>query len=222
MNNENNEIIQNGQAPAPQVRNTVEQPVKEAHHTDAPILTDHIYMPMTLHVLLSLLTFGIYNYVWIYRMTKYIKEHGGDTNNMNPVWHLILCILVPPYKLYWVYHYSSQLSKMLGIDSAKEIAILQTIVTLFGMFSSIGLFFIPVIMMQYQLNQRYSMALLGSEEKKIHECGECKNLYDEEVAACPKCDAAFKAPWYTQKWFYIVYGIIGGLIKIFSWSVLMA
>lgn len=222
MVNENNEIIQNGQTAAPQVRKTVEQPVRESRQNDAPILTDHIYMPMTLHVLLSLLTLGIYNYVWIYRMTKYIKDHGGDTNNMHPVLHLILCILVPPYKLYWVYHYSSQLGKMLGVDSAKEIAILQTIVTLFGMFSSVGLFFIPVIMMQYQLNQRYSMALLGSEDKKIHECSACKNLFDEEADTCPKCNTVFKAPWYTQKWFYIVYGIIGGLIKIFLIDVLLS
>lgn len=215
MINENNEIIQNGQTPAPQVRKTVEQPEREVRHNDAPILTDHIFMPMPLHVLLSLLTFGIYNYVWIYRMTKYIKEHGGDTNNMHTVLHLILCILIPPYKIWWVYHYSLRLGKMLGIDSAKQIAILETIITVFGMFSSVGLFFVPVIMMQYQLNQRYSMALLGSEEKKIHECRNCKNLYDADDDVCPKCETVYKAPWYTQKWFYILYGILGSIIELF-------
>ena len=54
------------------------------------------------HVLLLLFTFGIWQYIWIYRTTdrlNYCKNYAGRS----PANQLLLCLFVPFYLIYWTY-----------------------------------------------------------------------------------------------------------------------
>ncbi len=57
---------------------------------------------MIKHILLLLFTFGIWNYIWIYRTTKFLNNTPGVKYN-SPTSKLLLCMFVPFYQIYWLY-----------------------------------------------------------------------------------------------------------------------
>lgn len=59
------------------------------------------YIGMAQHVLLLLLTCGIWLYVWIYRTTGYLNCLE-DKKPQNPTTKLLLCMFVPFYFIYWI------------------------------------------------------------------------------------------------------------------------
>ena len=60
------------------------------------------YIDMTLHVLLSLFTCGIWLYIWIYKTSKTLSDVPGEPRQ-DPAVSLLLCIFVPFYMIYWFY-----------------------------------------------------------------------------------------------------------------------
>lgn len=60
------------------------------------------YVPIGKHVCLLLFTFGIWLYIWIYKMTAFTNRAKGEEER-NPTNKLLLCIFVPFYSIYWTY-----------------------------------------------------------------------------------------------------------------------
>ena len=61
------------------------------------------YRSMIPHLLLSLLTLGIYQLIWVCKVTRYLNERVDTEPPMKP-WHqVVACLFVPFYTVYWVY-----------------------------------------------------------------------------------------------------------------------
>lgn len=104
------------------------------------------YCDMAKHVLLLLFTCGIWNYIWIYRVTKYLNNTPGEEYR-DPANKLLLCIFIPFYYIYWIYQSARRidiLARSKGVES--DIGTLSLIMALF----------VPIvapIIMQSKINQ---------------------------------------------------------------------
>ena len=104
------------------------------------------YCGMTKHVLLLLFTFGIWQYIWIYRTTKLLNSCPFAPKR-NPVTKVLLCMCVPFYLIYWTYQSARSIdafARQNGISS--DITSGATVLALF-----VG--FVPPILMQSKINQ---------------------------------------------------------------------
>ncbi len=104
------------------------------------------FISMGKHVLLLLLTCGIWMYIWIYRTTAYTNR-VQDEEQRDPTKKLLLCLFVPFYSIYWTYKTAQRVDKLsvqkgLPGDSAT----LMLILALF-----IGI--VPPIMLQDKINK---------------------------------------------------------------------
>lgn len=83
------------------------QPIYQNINTDPT----YGYMDMSLHVLLLLLTCGIYLLVWVYKTTTYAyKDDSKSAIN------LLLFMFIPFYSIYWFY----QISKLIDEEGYKK------------------------------------------------------------------------------------------------------
>ena len=122
------------------------QPAYNANPQQSYAPVEDGYCGMAKHVLLLLFTFGIWQYVWIYRVTNYLNRTPGEEYR-NPTTKLLLCMFVPFYYLYWIFVSAKRIDKLAlsrGIQS--DIAVLSLVLALF-----IGI--VPPIMMQDKINQ---------------------------------------------------------------------
>ena len=101
---------------------------------------------LDLHILLLILTFGIWRLIWIYRMTKCLNC-VQEEETRNPALNLILCMVVPFYSVYWTYK-SAEL-----IDTfAKSKDVRSDLATL-CLFLEIFIPIVPPILMQDKFNE---------------------------------------------------------------------
>lgn len=103
------------------------------------------YCSLVKHILLLLFTFGIWSYIWIYRMTRYANE-VKDEEYRNPTNKLLLCMFVPFYSIYWTYKTAQRIDKMAatkGISSD-----MATLCLILAIFVPI----IPPILLQDKVN----------------------------------------------------------------------
>lgn len=111
----------------------------------AVAINSEAYYDMAKHVLLLLLTCGIYMYVWIYRMTKYTNDVPGEEYR-DPTKKLLLCMFVPFYSVYWIYKTAQRIDKLAAAKGVQsDIATLCLILALF-----VGI--VPPIIMQDKMN----------------------------------------------------------------------
>ena len=111
-----------------------------------PLTFSDGYCDMTKHVLLLLFTFGIWQYIWIYRTTEYLNTVSGEEKR-NPITKLLLCMFVPFYYIYWVYQSAKRIDALARQNGvASDISTVSTVLAIF-----IG--FVPPILMQSKLNQ---------------------------------------------------------------------
>ncbi len=104
------------------------------------------YCDMTKHVLLLLFTFGIWQYIWIYRTTEYLNA-AFDGQKRNPATKLLLCMFVPFYYIYWVYQSAKRIDALARQNGvASDISTVSTVLAVF-------IDFVPPILMQSKLNQ---------------------------------------------------------------------
>lgn len=111
----------------------------------APMTDDQAYCGLVKHILLLLFTFGIWYYIWIYRMTGYLNRVEEEPPR-TPVYQLLLCMFVPFYLIYWVYISAQRIDRMAqekGMQS--ELAVLCLILAIF-------VSIIPPILMQDKIN----------------------------------------------------------------------
>lgn len=103
------------------------------------------YCSLVKHILLLLFTFGIWNLIWIYRMTGYLNKAKNEPPR-TPTNQLLLCLFVPFYSIFWTYKSAQRvdvLAKERGIPS--DLATLCVILAIF-----IGI--LPPILMQDKVN----------------------------------------------------------------------
>ena len=103
------------------------------------------YISLVNHILLLIFTFGIWQYIWIYRVTGYTNNVRGEERR-DPTNQLLLCLFVPFYTIYWVYKTAQRIDKMAaqrGIPSD-----LSTLCLILEFFVAI----VPPILIQDKLN----------------------------------------------------------------------
>ncbi len=103
------------------------------------------YYDLTKHILLLLLTFGIWWIIWIYRMTGYLNNVTNDPKR-NPTIETLLCLFIPFYQIYWTYNSAQRVDKLAkdnGVDS--DITMLSLILAIF-------VAIVPPIIIQEKLN----------------------------------------------------------------------
>jgi len=83
---------------------------KEKEETFIVYATYGYIRPMK-HILLLLFTFGIWNYIWIYRTTKFLNCVESESYR-NPTRKLLLCIFIPFYSIYWTYQSARRTDKL--------------------------------------------------------------------------------------------------------------
>ena len=104
-----------------------------------------VYCSLGKHIVLLLVTFGIWLYIWIYRITEYLNCVAGEPKR-NPTNQLLLCLFVPFYYIYWIYQSALRIDK-LSVSRGKsgDMAIMCLILALF-----VGI--LPPILMQDKIN----------------------------------------------------------------------
>lgn len=103
------------------------------------------YYNLGMHVVLLLLTFGVWYLIWIYRMTGYLNR-VKDEQLRNPTNQLLLCIFVPFYTVWWVYQSAQRIDKLAAAKGiASDLSMLCLILAIF-----VGV--VPPILMQDKIN----------------------------------------------------------------------
>ena len=122
-------------------------PKKDAEgnvHYDVPV-EDAAYCGLFKHALLLLLTFGIWNLIWIYKRTAYLNSVEEEPKQ-TPVYQLLLCMFVPCYTIYWTYRNAQRLETYAKSKNVEcEISLICLLTSLTGTL-------IPAILMQEKMN----------------------------------------------------------------------
>jgi len=103
------------------------------------------YCGLVKHILLLVFTFGIWQLIWIYRMTEYLNGAEGEPRR-TPTSQLLLCLFVPFYLIFWTYQSGQRIDKMAharGVES--DLTILCLILSIF-------VAIVPPILMQEKIN----------------------------------------------------------------------
>lgn len=103
------------------------------------------YCEMIKHILLLVFTFGIWNYVWIYRTTRFLNCVKGEEQR-SELNQLLLCLFVPFYVIYWIYKSAQRIDKLAaqrGVES--DIALISLLFAIF-------IYILAPIFMQDKIN----------------------------------------------------------------------
>ena len=79
------------------------------------------YIDIAKHIFLSIITFGIWQLVWIYHVTKNLNN-VATVENRKPARELLLCMLLPFYYPYWLYKTAEGVEDY-GMEKGKEFKI---------------------------------------------------------------------------------------------------
>lgn len=104
-----------------------------------------MFYNLVTHILLLLFTCGVWQYIWIYRVTGYTNQAPGEEKR-DPTTKLLLCLFVPFYGIYWTYKTAQRIDKMAASRGiASDLSTLCLIL-------SFVIPIIPPILMQDKLN----------------------------------------------------------------------
>ena len=103
-------------------------------------LSTEAYCSLVKHVLLLMFTFGIWWFIWVYRVTRYLNCVKNEEPR-TPMAELLLCMFVPFYQIFWVYKSAQKIDKL---ANAKNLS--SDISTLCLIFAIICGFVAPIIM----------------------------------------------------------------------------
>lgn len=139
------------------------------------ILPKEAFCDMAKHVLLLLFTFGIWNLIWVYKVTGYLNV-VKDEEPRNPTTKLLLYMFVPFYSIYWVYKSAQRIDKLakqkgLSGDSATLCLIMAIFVPIIA----------PIIMqdkMNNIITAKKTAATYQQSEVNMGAAGELKNYKD--------------------------------------------
>ena len=97
--------------------------------------------------MLCLLLGGIWQYVWIYRATRYLNRTPGE-EYCDPTNKLLLCLFVPFYSIYWYYRHGQKLGKLMRARNLPDNDV-ATLCLVLGILLPIG----ACILMQDKFNK---------------------------------------------------------------------
>lgn len=126
----------------------------------ASVVNDEAYCDLIKHVLLLLFTFGVWYFIWIYRMTGYTNT-VRDEEERNPTNKLLLCLFVPFYGIYWTYKTAQRVDKIAAEKNATSD--LATLCLVLDIFAPI----IPPILMQDKINKVITAGDVQKESKTV-------------------------------------------------------
>lgn len=112
-----------------QTQNTRRQP------SALPIRPDG-YIGLVKLIVLSIVTFGIYVYIWIYKTTRYFDYELNRQGSFSPGVEVVLCLFVPFYFIYWVYKQSKaadEAQKRRGNFGNSDLAVINLLLAIFGL-----------------------------------------------------------------------------------------
>jgi hypothetical protein len=104
------------------------------------------YCDIVKHILLSLLTCGVWLFIWIYKTTKALNK-APDSEQYDPTKKLLLCMFVPLYIIYWIYKHGIKIDKLNAFAGRSERN--ATLFLILGIFIPI----VAVILMQDNINK---------------------------------------------------------------------
>ena len=93
------------------------------------------YRDMAEHILLLVFTFGIWQYIWIDRTTKFFNGIAGEEQR-DPVVTVLLSIFVPFYTIYWMYKTGCAVDRV-----AKRVGVISDI----AMMSLLFAILVPIV-----------------------------------------------------------------------------
>lgn len=92
------------------------------------------YISIAKHLFLSVITFGIWNLVWIYFVTRNLNK-VAKAEKRSPAAELALCLFLPLYYAYWLYK-TAEGTELYGLEKSKECK-LESLVILFAFVNSL-------------------------------------------------------------------------------------
>lgn len=104
------------------------------------------YCDLLKHILLCLFTFGVWQYLWIWRTTKFLNK-APNAEEYNPTNKLLLCMFVPFYLIYWLYKHGQRIDIMYK-DKNLGNSEIATLCLILGIFIPI----VAYIIMQDKIN----------------------------------------------------------------------
>ncbi len=104
------------------------------------------FIPLGKHIALTLVTCGVWFYMWIFRTTRYLNRAPGAQEYV-PVKKLLLCLFVPYYYIYWFCKHARRLSD-LSKQTNPNYSDQNTMYILFGIFIPV----VACILMQVRIN----------------------------------------------------------------------
>ncbi|MBQ9912671.1 MAG: helix-turn-helix domain-containing protein [Clostridia bacterium] len=107
-----------------------------------------MYIPLAKHILLTLFTLGIYDCIWVYRTTEGLNCDG--TNEKQSGYRkLLLCALVPFYRIYWFYAQAKRLERLMKKE-AKATDSLASVIVILAVFLPVA---VPGAFLQMKINE---------------------------------------------------------------------
>lgn len=106
-----------------------------------------MYVNMIKHILLLTFTFGIYNFIWIYRTTENLNG-TNEAKNQNGANQLLLCGFVPFYQIYWFYTQAKRLENKMRANNINGASFKVTVLILAIFLPFVG----AAILLQSKMN----------------------------------------------------------------------
>ncbi|MFA7629008.1 MAG: DUF4234 domain-containing protein, partial [Candidatus Dojkabacteria bacterium] len=104
------------------------------------------YQSIAKNIILSIITLGVYFYIWIYRINVKMKELSD--NQTNPGTSLVLYMFIPFYSIYWAYKKGQQFNEYY-LTYNKKTSDYAAVYLLLAIF---GLGIIAIALMQSEIN----------------------------------------------------------------------
>ncbi|MBQ8605318.1 MAG: DUF4234 domain-containing protein [Clostridia bacterium] len=120
-------------------------PEKKAKKLPSNIQDGELYKNIVVHIVLSLVTCGIYTLIWYYKTTE--KLNALSETKRNSTVELLLCMFVPFYWFYWTYKTAKITDELLTAKGKRsDNAILYTLL-------GIVLNVLPSVLLQLSFNE---------------------------------------------------------------------
>lgn len=162
---------------------------EEAEEAEESALPPSLYCDLLKHTLLLVFTFGVWLFLWVYRVTGALNQVKGAPYR-NPTTKLLLCLFVPCYYVYWTYQSAQRVDRLSrSVGLASELTLPCLLLALF----------LPVlspILLQERLNALVDGPLPDEEPKSYQETANAlrvfKDLLDSGVINQEDYDAKKK------------------------------
>jgi hypothetical protein len=107
--------------------------------------------PITV-ILLSIITCGIYYYIWMYQINEEMRQNLGD-ESIESTKELILTIVTCGiFGIYWIYIMGERIQKLMQKKGQQ----VENEGTMFLIFSLVGLGVVSIYMIQERINRAYA------------------------------------------------------------------